>query len=117
MKQQELSVPTEEIDGLIPQLKPTKRSRGRVIAKTEPELRMEAKTKLTNQLAASLAPRYSLYALRHSWATRALESGLDGLTVAVLMGHADPSTLAKVYQHLGHNPQHMLAETKRVSCS
>ncbi len=37
MKQQELSVPTEEIDGLIPQLKPTKRSRGRVIAKTEPD--------------------------------------------------------------------------------
>ena len=62
-----------------------------------------------------LAPRYSLYSLRHAWATRALESGIDGLTVAILMGHSDPSTLAKVYQHLSHNPEHMLAQARRAT--
>ncbi len=34
--------------------------------------------------------------LRHSWATHALERGVDALTVVILMGHRDPSTLAKV---------------------
>ena len=65
--------------------------------------------------AKKFAPHYSLYALRHAWATRALESGVDALTVAILMGHSDPSTLAKVYQHLSHNPEHMLAQLKRTA--
>jgi hypothetical protein len=28
------------------------------------------------------------------------------LTVAILMGHNDPSTLSRVYQHFAHNPEH-----------
>lgn len=60
------------------------------------------------------ARKYSLYALRHGWATRALQSGLDALTVAVLMGHSDPSTLSRVYQHLSHNPQHMLEQARKA---
>lgn len=60
-----------------------------------------------DRLSATFAPRYSLYGFRHSWATRALQSGLDALTVAVLMGHNDPSTLSRVYQHLSHNPEHL----------
>ena len=48
--------------------------------------------------------KYSLYALRHSFATHALMRGIDCITVSTLMGHADPSTLAKVYQHLAQNP-------------
>ena len=47
-----------------------------------------------------LGKRYSLYALRHSWATKALQNGVDPITVAVLMGHSDPTMLAKHYQHL-----------------
>ena len=39
---------------------------------------------------------------------------MDALTVAVLMGHADPSTLAKVYQHLAHNPQHLLEQARKA---
>ncbi|MCA9055806.1 MAG: tyrosine-type recombinase/integrase [Planctomycetaceae bacterium] len=58
--------------------------------------------------------RYSLYALRHSWATHAMERGIDPLTVAILMGHKDPSMLARVYQHLSHNPQHLLEQAKRA---
>ena len=32
----------------------------------------------------------------------------------VLMGHADPSTLARVYQHLSQNPKYLLDQAKRA---
>lgn len=48
--------------------------------------------------------KVSLYALRHTFATNALMRGVDCVTVSTLMGHADPSTLAKVYQHLSQSP-------------
>ncbi len=93
-------------------LKPCKQS-GQ--PKTKAVLMHEARKKLTRLEAMKLAPKYSLYTLRHSWATLALERGLDALTVAILMGHQDPSTLAKVYQHLSHNPSHLLAQAKRAA--
>ena len=77
--------------------------------------RSQAKAAKKRREIALFAPRYSLYALRHAWATRALESGLDGLSVAILMGHSDPSTLARVYQHLSHNPEHLLAQARKAT--
>jgi integrase len=88
---------------------------GEVQEKPKAELLAEARRKLTQRATRSLAPRYSLYALRHSWATNALKNGVDSLTVAILMGHRDPSTLARTYQHLSHNPEHLLAEARRAS--
>ena len=82
--------------------------------KPKAELLAEARRKLTQKATRSLAPRYSLYGLRHSWATNALKNGIDALTVAILMGHRDPSTLARTYQHLSHNPEHMLSEARRA---
>lgn len=79
------------------------------------ELRCEAKRKLTYKRAAELSPSVSLYALRHSWATHALQNGVDALTVAILMGHKDPSMLAKVYQHLALNPSHMLQQARKAA--
>jgi integrase len=74
------------------------------------------KRKLINRIVEKFAPKYSLYALRHSWATRALQqSGMDSLTVAILMGHNDPSTLSRVYQHLAHNPEHMLQQARKAA--
>jgi len=35
-----------------------------------------------------------VYPIRHSWATRALQRSLDPLTVAILVGHSEPSMLA-----------------------
>ncbi len=70
---------------------------------------------LTSKRASQLAPKYSLYVLRHSWATNALKKGVDALTVAILMGHEDPSTLAKVYQHLSLNPEHLLEQARRAA--
>lgn len=89
--------------------------RGVEVLKSPADLLCEAKRKLTQRRARQLAPRYSLYALRHSWATNALQSGVDALTVAILMGHKDPSTLARTYQHLSHNPEHLLAQARKAS--
>lgn len=108
------SVPQQDIDELLPTLNPIRRHRGQEVAKTAAELRCEAKGKLTSRMAKALAPRYSLYAIRHSWATHALERGLDSVTVSVLMGHADVSMLARVYQHLTQNPKYMLDQAKRA---
>lgn len=108
------SVSPDDVERFIPSLKPTRKSNGVEVRKLKSELRFEAKDKLTKRLAASLVPKCSLYALRHSFATHALERGVDSVTVAVLMGHSDPSMLAKVYQHLSQNPKFMLEQVKRA---
>jgi len=72
------------------------------------------RVKLRNAVCVRFAPKYSLYLLRHSWATRALQSGLDALTVAILMGHNDPSTLSRVYLHLAHNPEHLRQQAQKA---
>jgi integrase len=59
------------------------------------------------KLATKEAPKYCLYHLRHSWLDRALKRGLDVLTCAILMGHRDPSTITKVYQHLSQSPEYL----------
>ena len=117
MKQRGLKITPQQIREKMKTLSPTRSSHGKVFQKTEAELRCEAKRKLTYRLCIDLTPRYSLYALRHSWATQALLRGVDPLTVAILMGHEDPSMLSKVYQHLALNPKHMLDEARRATRS
>jgi integrase len=90
------------------------RVRGQVVPKTQADLRAEAKRKLKARRARELAPRYSLYALRHSWATNALKRGVDSLTAAILMGHRDPSQLARTYQHLSLHPEHLLTQARKA---
>ena len=43
------------------------------------------------------------------------EEGILPLTVAVLAGHSDPSTLAKVYAHLNQNPAFLLGQAKKAA--
>ena len=104
-----------ELDKFQDILKKTKTVKGVERPKTDAELRCEAKGKLMRRMAKKVAPRYSLYALRHSWATNALKRGVDPLTVALLMGHKDPSMLARVYQHLSHSPDHMHDQATRAA--
>lgn len=107
----------KKIAKFIKTLSPTKMEKGVVREKRPAELREEAKIKLFKRMASKVAPRYSLYAFRHSWATNALKRDVDPLTVALLMGHKDPSTLARVYQHLSHSPEHMRDQAKRATDS
>jgi len=59
--------------------------------------------------------RYSLYSLRHTWATNALKKGVDPITVAVLMGHSDTSMLARTYAHLSHDPVYLRSAAQKVT--
>ena len=75
-----------EVEAYVRKLSPSRTVKGKRVQKSQRELRAEATRKLRNQKSAKLAQGYCLYALRHSWATHALENGIDSLTVAVLMG-------------------------------
>jgi integrase len=113
MHEQGLDVEEPDVRQLARQIAQVRLANGRA-PQAEFDLQCEARRRLRNKLAVRLAPKYSLYVLRHSWATHALERGVDALTVAILMGHRDPSTLAKVYQHLAQNPQYLLDQAKRA---
>ena len=101
-----------DVECLVSTLNPIKQSGKK---KTRSDLLLEARRKIAYADAKRVAPKYCLYILRHSWATNALERGVDPLTVAVLMGHKDPSTLAKVYQHRFLNPEGMLQQAERAA--
>ncbi|QEG36191.1 tyrosine-type recombinase/integrase [Bythopirellula goksoeyrii] len=62
-----------------------------------------------------LGTRYSLYSLRHTWATNALKNGVDPITVSQLMGHADTNMLARTYAHLAHDPAYLQAAAQRAT--
>jgi integrase len=49
---------------------------------------------------AGIKRRITPYALRHGFATAALEAGVDFKTVSELMGHASPTMVMKVYAHV-----------------
>ncbi|WP_428305821.1 tyrosine-type recombinase/integrase [Lacipirellula sp.] len=52
--------------------------------------------------------------LRHSWATNALKSGMDSTTASILMGHQDPATLIRNYQHLTKDQQYLKDAVKSL---
>jgi integrase len=56
---------------------------------------------------AGLAGQVHARTLRHTFATEAIIGGVDLLTVAELMGHADPSMIATHYAHLARNRDHL----------
>jgi integrase len=96
-------------------LSPTKVAAGRRVPKTERELLREARKKLTAKRAAKLGTKYALTAIRHSFATRLLEAGVDHITVAALLGHVDATMLARVYQHVGDRTDFLRAELLRAT--
>jgi integrase len=59
--------------------------------------------------------KYSLYSLRHSFAQHALIRGVDCITVATLLGHSDPNTLGRVYQHLSQNSTFLQEQLQRAT--
>lgn len=59
------------------------------------------------RLAREHGKGLACYDLRHGFANRKLIQGHDHLTVAELLGHKDGAMLARVYQHLHRNPEHL----------
>ena len=114
MRERRLSVSPDDVQEFARGLKADRTVKGVQMRKSENLLLQEARRKLTNSQACKLVPNYSLYALRHAWATHALQRGVDPLTVAILMGHRDPSMLARVYQHLALNPNHLLQQARNA---
>lgn len=96
-------------------LPPTKREKGVVKPKGEKELLREARKKLTIKAAKKLGTKYALTAIRHSFATRLLEAGVDHITVAALMGHVDATMLSRVYSHVGERTDFLREELLRSS--
>ena len=60
------------------------------------------------RLEKHIGRRLCLYHFRHSFATRMIESGVDALVVAALMGHSDLSMLGRTYAHLTQNSENLL---------
>ena len=68
-----------------------------------------------SRLKQKLGKSFSAYSLRHGFAQRMLENGIDHLTVAELMGHANGQMLATVYQHLNQAKDHLQEALKKSS--
>jgi integrase len=115
MKAEGFTLTDEEIQQKVATLKLDRKSNGRTVSKTVDELRDEAKKKLRSAAACARAKKLCLTAFRHSFCHRLLKSGVDALTVSVLMGHADPSMIAKVYSHLSYAPQYLRDALQKVA--
>jgi len=68
-------------------------------------------------LAKKIGKKVCLTDYRHSLATRLLTAGVDALTVSIILGHADPSMLAKVYQHINHEHSYLLEALRKATSS
>jgi integrase/recombinase XerC len=64
-------------------------------------------------LQKHLGVKYCAYAIRHGFATRKLEEGLNDATVAALMGHRDTAMLGRVYSHVGDRPEYLREQLNR----
>jgi integrase len=114
MQQKGICPSPEDIEAMIPKLQQIQVVKGRKIPKTRGDLVAEARRKLCQRMAAQHAKKYCLTVFRHSWCHHALCRGIDALTVSVLMGHADPTMVAKVYSHLGHAPKFLAEQAKKA---
>lgn len=55
-----------------------------------------------------------LYQLRHSYCQRALKNGVDPITLAELMGHANAGMIMKIYQHIHQDRAHLSAAAMKA---
>jgi len=59
----------------------------------------------------SKVARFRLYDLRHTWATRAAESGIDLVTLAALLGH---SKIQMVLRYAHPSQEHQARSVERL---
>ncbi len=63
--------------------------------------------RLNNVLDKYNFRKVTVHELRHTFATRCLESGIDMKTLQMLLGHADYSTTANIYAHVLQDRKNM----------
>jgi integrase len=66
------------------------------------------------RLQKKIGKKYHLGAFRKGFATEALKSGVDTVTLAHLMGHRDPSMVSRVYGHVQQDPEHMASAARKA---
>jgi integrase/recombinase XerC len=59
------------------------------------------------RLKKHLGVKFAAYSIRHGFCQRKLEDGIDHLTVAALLGHADGKMVAAVYSHMNKADAHL----------
>lgn len=66
-----------------------------------------------HRLKEKLGERFSPYLFRHGFTQKMLVSGVDHLTVAALLGHADGTMVSKVYSHMDEADDHLRAALRK----
>jgi integrase/recombinase XerC len=69
------------------------------------------------RLKKHLGIKFAAYSIRHGFCQRKLEDGIDHLTVAALMGHADGKMVAAVYSHMNKAEAHLREALTKESAS
>jgi integrase len=80
----------------------------RAVAKAKHQKDIADLRKKRAKLAREGDRRYAMYDIRHCFATRKLKEGHDPITVATLLGHKDTAMLARHYQELSKDYDHLL---------
>jgi integrase len=103
LKEKGIAIPT------LPRFEPRHfADKGKVLAaRKQHQKAMVQRDKEIARLAREHGKGLAAYDLRHGFANRKLLQGHDHLTVAELLGHKDGAMLARVYQHLHRNPEHL----------
>ena len=65
-------------------------------------------------LARNHGKKYHLGAFRKGYATEALKNGVDTVTLAHLLGHADASMVSRVYAKVQQDPKFMAEAARRA---
>lgn len=68
-----------------------------------------------DKLKAKLGFYVCAYSVRHSFATDAIERGVDIITIATLMGHRNLTMLNRVYQHVNKKGKHLRDAMKKAT--
>lgn len=113
LKEKDLMPTPEEIARVkVPAMKRGKD--GKPVARKQWEINKLAKTKLVQERIKQLVPQYCLYHLRHTYCTRALKRGVDPITLAELLGHADATMVMRIYQKVYQDTAHLKAAARKA---